>query len=959
MLRTGPYNKDAVDTLAFLRKVLPSSGLYVIARLTDKGFRHTVCATLEEAAAYALNFDAQGVPTYHACAAFREESVDSKPDKDGNTHKQVRTHSNVRALKSFFMDLDVKPGVAGAFESQEAALDGLIAFVQETKLPMPMVINSGNGIHIYWTLTHEVNQDQWKQTAAGLKALAGHHKFAADPAVTSDPARVLRPVGTYNRKQPTDPRAVGLLATADDVAYNDFANATLQALRRAGVKPPETVKARETEIERLNESAAIHRDFPPCSAEKVASRCAQLAKMRDTRGNIPEPLWYAGIQLMCHSVEGDELIHKWSNGYAGYTSDETDKKIAQIRAANMGPTLCSTFESRNPGGCQGCPFNQKISSPAQLGAEIKAAEAPVVTQLPTPQTPGTLAAPVELKLPNAPAPFTRKANQQGIYMEEEGILHKLYDYDCFPIDLLYDEAVGYEVVRIRHWLPMEGWEDIDIPSALIAKPTDFEVELRKQGVCPLIKTRFILYMDSYMRELRKQIKVRRLFRTMGWKEEGDFVLGDRLYQKDGSVITSGASHSVSKFLSGFHAKGDLERWVSLTEAVNHKDRAAHAFVLLLGFAAPLLELGGLEGFTVGMVSDTGAGKSTMGRWLSSIYGKPKLTWLDGEATRNARIEALGAFNSVPVYIDEITPIKPDDLREMIYMIPTGKGKSALTRTREIKQGTKWQTILVASSNDSLVAKLQMEKANPEAESMRLFEFEFPKDEQFIQFAKQVLYSEMEEHYGTAGGEFIRRLVMEQDRIRPELGPAVAQIEREFGMQAHERFWARAAALTLYAGKLAKQWGLIEFDPEIIRPWLLTEINRMRGQVVETKVTPMELLAQFLDAHIGERLVVTKVNLGIAENSKLYRGKISQRFEKDSGILYISRNDLKTWVERQKWNWESFRKGALASGALENDNDRKTLGAGTDIKSRQIPCWRLDANHPAMDGKLEVYPDAKP
>jgi hypothetical protein len=47
--------------------------------------------------------------------------------------------------------------------------------------------------------------------------------------------------------------------------------------------------------------------------------------MRDTRGDIPEPYWYAGIQLMCHAVEGDELIHKWSEGYAGYSRAETDR----------------------------------------------------------------------------------------------------------------------------------------------------------------------------------------------------------------------------------------------------------------------------------------------------------------------------------------------------------------------------------------------------------------------------------------------------------------------------------------------------------------------------------------------------------------------------------------------------------------------------------------------------------
>ena len=939
-----------MDTLAFLRKILPSTGLYVIARFVGKGFKHQVCDSLEEAAAYALEYDAQGVPTYHACAAYRERSVE-KEKPDGTIWHQVRTQANVRALKAFWMDLDVKPGDVTAFESQIVVCDALVDFCARAALPMPLVVSSGGGIHVYWTLTHDINPDQWKQTAAALKALAAKLGFKADPACTSDLARVLRSVGTTNRKMPNSPRPVELIADAEPIVYESFHVQVLAALNRLGVKPPETVKSRESPGEKINEQFAIARDFPPCSAHKVADRCPQLAKMRDTRGVVPEPLWYAGIQLMTHAIEGDELIHQWSNGYSGYTREETNKKISQIRAQSLGPTLCTTFDGRNPGGCDACPFKGKISSPAQLGAEIKSAPPPTVTLQATPDAP-----PVEITLPNPPAPFTRRAMEDGggIYMEEEGILHKIYEYDCYPIDITFDENVGYEVMRVRHWLPQEGWQEQSLQSSLLARPTDFEAALRDNSIQPLIRNRMVMYMDSFLRKIRTETKIRRLFRSMGWKERNTkFVLGDRLYQKDGSIIHAGASGRSASFLDGFNTKGSLTDWCELTQIFQQPGLEPHAFMLLTAFAAPLLQLCGREGFTVSALGETGIGKSTMGKFIASVYGYWKDTWIGRNATANARIERLGTYSSVPAYMDEITTIAPEEIREIIYMIPTGKGKDVLTRNRETREGAKWQTILVVSTNDPLQSKLQEAKQNPEAESMRLFEIEFPKSRAFLEFAG-LIHQYVEQHYGVAGGEFIRRLVMDQDRLRHEIPLAIDALEHEFQMDKKERFWSQAAALALYGGKLAKDWGIIDFDPECIRPWLLSEIRRMRGDVASNVMSAQMILGEYLNENIGERLVVTRINAGFSASNMRPNRALTQRYEKDSKTLWIARSHLKTWLDKRHHSFNDIKKELRADGVLLNADDKKTLGAGTDMSSggkMQVRCWKIKVDD-ALDETLK-------
>ncbi len=929
-----------MNTTDFLRRIWPATGLYVVARLLKGKFRHQVCDTIEEAARYAAEYDASGVPTYHACAVYRDREVaTTKPN--GEVWYQVRTHSNVRALKCFWMDLDVEAGNPLKFESQEEALNSLVDFCNTVSLPIPMIVSSGGGIHVYWTLVHEILPETWKQTASGLKALAAAHEFKTDGVCTGDMARVLRPVGTTNRKHQNNPRAVELVADAPDIDYATFKSHVDRAVKASGAKVVESVRKSTAATEDVNAAFAVKHDFPPCSATKVADRCAQLAKVRDTRGNVVEPHWYAAIQLMCHATEGDVLIHQWSAGHAAYSEDETNKKIIQIRSQSLGPTLCATFEDRNPGGCEGCPFRGKISSPAQLGTVIQAAPTPVVST----EVAGKI---VEQVLPSVPSPFTR-GEKGGIYIEEEGITHKIYEYDCFPTELAYDEQLGYETMRIRHWLPQEGWRECTLRSSLLASPKDFETVLRDNHIQPLIRNKMAMYADSYIRKIREETKMRKLFKAQGWKtEDTEFVLGDKLYRK-GEILQAGFSHGAKGFLEHLRPQGTITPWRDLTCIFQTPGLEAHAFMLLCAFAAPLLKLDARQGFTVSALGDTGAGKSTMGKFLASVYGHPDLTWIKRNDTNLARTQRIGAYYSIPVYMDEVTTIIPKELRDLVYTVSTGKGRDSMRQDYTLREGAEWATILVTSTNDSLQAKLQLEKQNAEAESMRLFEFRFPRSRAFIEVAP-IVHSVLAENYGVAGPLYIEHLINNRDRIKAELGVAMQRAEKAFGMDPKERFWSQAVAFTLYAGHLARDIGLIDFNPDCIRSWLLQETQRMRGAVQDTVISSVSVLAQYLNEHVGERLVVTKLNADMTGVGLRPMRSLSSRYERDSNTLWIDRHHVKTWLEQHHFDYTQIKDDLLARGILTGTDSRKVLGSGTDQTGvGQTPCWKIRTNHPELEG----------
>lgn len=115
------------------------------------------------------------------------------------------------------------------------------------------------------------------------------------------------------------------------------------------------------DFERLGGSS----EFPPASAHEVANECAQVARMRDARGAIPEPEWRNNIGVIKHCVEGNALCHDWSKGDPRYDYYETQKKIDNWMT---GPTKCETFAKEN-GLCRGCKHQGDITSPIELGTK--------------------------------------------------------------------------------------------------------------------------------------------------------------------------------------------------------------------------------------------------------------------------------------------------------------------------------------------------------------------------------------------------------------------------------------------------------------------------------------------------------------------------------------------------------------------------------------------------------------
>jgi hypothetical protein len=176
------------ETVEFLNLVLPHEGLRVACAKFPKGMGQRFVCTNTELAHVLLGWSNDGLDTYHACASFKDHSG--------------RTHKNVCAVRSLWLDIDTKITKSNAtYANHIEAAQAVGRFHKTVDMPPPSIlVNSGGGLHVYWSLDKDLTLQEWLPYAVGLKNSCVKFGLAADPARTADASSILRTPGTTNFK---------------------------------------------------------------------------------------------------------------------------------------------------------------------------------------------------------------------------------------------------------------------------------------------------------------------------------------------------------------------------------------------------------------------------------------------------------------------------------------------------------------------------------------------------------------------------------------------------------------------------------------------------------------------------------------------------------------------------------------------------------------------------------------
>lgn len=946
-----------MDTTTFLERVLPSTGQYAICIIGKGPVKHGWYTDTKKMAEIAIALSNQGENVYYAVASF-----------DEGKH---RRHENVYRLKALFLDIDCGDGKPYADWKQ-----GLIAlqkFLVSSGMPRPMVVGSGRGLHVYWLLTSELSRAEWQPLADGLKALTAAHGFQADPAVTADSARVLRPIGTRNPKNNGEVKVL-IDGPAVDPAAIQRIYQQINLIPQQQTSQPQSAKPSLTQTA----LTGTKREYDPSNPVAIASKCKQIKWGIDNPQHVEEPFWYAmmGVAGFCERPE--DTAARWSQGYSGYDSAETVDKMRQWVGRATGPSTCSRFKALRDTGCDGCPFASKITSPAQLGVVYKEAPAPTIQQPAAQQNASASAINFAAALP---LPKGFKRTTAGIAKTVDGVDTLITHFDVVALSYGKDEGLGYETVKFMWDRPNVGWQPLNIRLSLLNlgnKNADFGKTIGDQGVLlsgPHQVEDFQVLLRAYAQHLQKVRSLSNLYSTMGWKDNAKyFVLGDTLIKKeqDGSITSevTNLSDILARRDVGYGSAGSHSAWKKFIYSLGAAGLHTHIFAIGVSMSNILYEFTGIKGFTMSLYGPTGTGKTICQLLMQSVYGDPSKLHYTSQATQNALFSRMALHNCLPFTIDELTTWDPENIVNQLYITSQGRDKDRLSKSAEMRDARTFSGVVTVSTNKSISSIVMSSNTQTDALMARLLELKVGYHTLFINksdFGRRI-YDFIHQNYGHAGKMLIEEFMrMGPDKIKEDIAAAMTSVPIQYGIRFNgtERFWHTGFVLAHYAMEVANRIGAIDIDWTTHFNEILRQLLDNRETIADNAKSVFDILGDFALSVAGKSVVIihTKGFSPVMDNTRQpSNGEIKVRFDivrDDSsspftdGTMMIDRTYFKHWLASRGVDYNSYIAEMLQHGVdITPKSNRGSLGKDTGIRAPQTYITLFDLKHPQLSELLE-------
>jgi len=666
-----------------------------------------------------------------------------------------------------------------------------------------------------------------------------------------------------------------------------------------------------------------------------------VARFRDTRGNLTEPLWYANLCLVGCCDDRDELAFAWSSGYPKYSYAETKAKLDHARAAS-GPTTCTHFHSLDQALCAACRWWGKIKSPAQLGHPTLPGETPPAESLPA------LFSPYFWRGHKLAIEFENKEGQREIRI--------IYAAPVVVIDFARGESEIGRSITVQHWLPYDGWTN----SKISLNSVDTKVlmaQFMRVGinVHPENYNGFKKYIHAAIDRLTGSRKTSMDYDQMGWKEDDSFVLGNRLFMPpEGDSVEVEVSPELRFRADKMQRQGTREGWSLAANALFQPGFEGQAFALLCSFAAPLMRfLRSSGGIIVHQVSPTGQGKSMGLRAAWTVWGAEHAIDLNRTDTWNARFAEIALLRHLPLVFDEIQERDEQLTKDFVMCFSEGRQKSRLDRNSKmmnLKDG--WSTVLISASNRSL-AQMVLSK-NEQAHAARVLEYASVLPEGTDPKKGAKLEKAFEANRGWAGWDFIEGLV--QPKIREWVtDECIRQNEKyidQLGRGTEHRFYSHLLACCHVAGWLLNEWEMLEFDVNRIVQFALAAALTNRTAILDNLPNYPRVLQRFLYNNIRSTLMV---EMDRRYEDPLLRPQgdvLAIRIERRSMYGYIDRQAVRDWATKYNIKFSDWEKDLVAKGVIEA-SVQKNLGQGTTYGAAgMIDCWRVNLMSRAL-GNLEL------
>ncbi|MFD6822485.1 DUF927 domain-containing protein [Streptomyces sp. NPDC060085] len=304
-----------------------------------------------------------------------------------------------------------------------------------------------------------------------------------------------------------------------------------------------------------------------------------------------------------------------------------------------------------------------------------------------------------------------------------------------------------------------------------------------------------------------------LARQLGWQEDGTFVTAqDQPHRVE-------VKHEEQRpALAAHHATGTFARWQTAIKRLEAYPAAQ--MPLFACFAAPLLELLGINSFTMDVSGRSTRGKTTAAGAGMSVWADPSeradgmYSW---RTTMLAAEKRLNLVNGLPVVFDETKLVRdPEMVHALLYSIPKNHGQA---RGGGWPSGIPWRTIVISTGEQSILTFTTDQGAG--ARVLTIKEAPFGTAGAESAAAAIEVRDGTAANFGTAGPRFIDRL----RQLLAEPGGRARLLARHAELTDHHSYdsdmSARRAplvAVLALAAELAHAWGIIPFESPAPDVW---------------------------------------------------------------------------------------------------------------------------------------------
>jgi hypothetical protein len=974
-----------MSTLEFLQAILPEHGIHYLA-LFKEGYKfpaHKVYTDLETMAnAIEGMAGSKSLSVYHACATYQKAVIEIE---DGDkTKRKYRIPENWDRAKSFWVDIDCgqeKFDKGDGYLAKKDAATAIDTFAKQVGLPKPMLVDSGNGIHAYWPLTKDISHTNWVKVAKGLKATLFHCGVIADPTRTADFASILRPAGSTNRKN-GDAKSVVVKRAGTPIEPKEFAAALQTYMVEHGVKQIKDAPAKQYQSTDLNSDLTAHLpQYPdlPVDANEVANKCAQVAAMRDTQGDVGYEHWRGVIGLLTHCEDGRTLAEQWSSRREETGHSQVDWDI-RYDTWGAGPTTCEFFQGCNSGGCEGCPSKGKVKTPLVLGRQIPENHE-TVEEVVTEE-----GEQIEVEVPALISGYTYSNGVMArLIPDKEGVLqpHPFSSILFYPTSRIRTEDGTYRI-GVRMHLPSKKVRDFDMPTEAMASQTDMLRCLAKYELMQSNHKEAGSHMAAYLRDqleqLKRTVEEVNTLTTFGWRDDmSGFLVGDRLYHKDGTVRKVLVGGYAAKYKIALpDPKGTVERYASALNFMYNREGAQHwQYAICSGFGSILSPFGEdlYRGLLVALSGgDSGKGKTTV--CFSALYAFGNANEMalksDKGSTENALWSTMGAFNNLPILLDELTSMESAKFSDMAYGVSRGEEKVRMTSKGGVvtfAHTSTWCMSPFVTGNKDFHGLLATNQANSQAEAVRLIQIQVDRypvisidpDSQQESVLVQQCVDTMKANMGCAGDLFLKHVVTHQRQIADAVRDTMAELTKHLPDTKY-RFYRNHAACTLVAAQVAKKLGIIDFDLEALFDFSVHLLTELAETVTQTNTVTSEDAFSRMMGELSSRILVTQEfrDRGSKNGPETPRNRVngvvagryvlgSTTSKTHAGHIFISQKEARDWCMANRLDYNTLMASLEAKSALVKKSDKLVLTRGTDMPfSGQVRCFvvdsmKLDAN----------------